>query len=378
MRCTDNTQTSWGAAETERPSALQQQEKEAGKNTHSKTVCNPDASSGGSSAETSQPETSKKSEARKRSKSTDKKDEGRRRSSDTPSTRASSSDHRLRSGSRREKEEESKQEPCDKSSGKGRDGRTERQTPTQEPPVTANKENEVEGRRREQLPTSTLSPRDIGPPPVTPPTPTLQALPSKSSSKTSPLTKHAAEMLQDIQGLQPPSTPVRRPAGVGCPDLPLPRTPGSGRLQDESMDCPRTPARLRNLRDGEGTPRHLVPPVTPDLPSCSPASEAGSENSINMAAHTLMILSRAAIARTGTPLKDSLRQEGAGSKTPLSSKNKKRKQPEPQVSPPSKKELKASASSGSRKKAKKQKKLLDSFPDDLDVDKFLSSLHYDE
>lgn len=144
------------------------------------------------------------------------------------------------------------------------------------------------------------------------------------------------------------------------------------------MDCPRTPARQRHLRDGEGTPRHLVPPVTPDLPSCSPASEAGSENSINMAAHTLMILSRAAIARTGTPLKDSLRQEGAGSKTPLSSKNKKRKQPEPQVSPPSKKELKASALSGSRKKAKKQKKLLDSFPDDLDVDKFLSSLHYDE
>lgn len=26
----------------------------------------------------------------------------------------------------------------------------------------------------------------------------------------------------------------------------------------------------------------------------------------------------------------------------------------------------------------KQQKLMDSFPDDLDVDKFLSSLHYDE
>lgn len=160
---------------------------------------------------------------------------------------------------------------------------------------------------------------------------------------------------------------------MGCPDLPLPLTPG--RLQ-ETLDCPRTPARQRLGRDGEGTPRPLVPPATPDLPSCSPASEAGSENSINMAAHTLMILSRAAIARTGTPLKDSLRQEGTGTVATVAAKSKKRKQPEPLASLPAKKDL--SGSSGSKKKAEKQRKLMDSFPDDLDVDKFLSSLHYDE
>lgn len=54
----------------------------------------------------------------------------------------------------------------------------------------------------------------------------------------------------------------------------------------------------------------MIPPVAPDLPACSPASETGSENSVSMAAHTLMILSRAAISRTAstTPLKDNTQQ----------------------------------------------------------------------
>ena len=64
----------------------------------------------------------------------------------------------------------------------------------------------------------------------------------------------------------------------------------------------------RRFEDGS-MPRIMVPPVTADLPACSPASETGSENSVSMAAHTLMILSRAAIARTtATPLKDNTQQ----------------------------------------------------------------------
>ncbi|XP_058600351.1 protein NPAT-like isoform X2 [Onychostoma macrolepis] len=152
---------------------------------------------------------------------------------------------------------------------------------------------------------------------------------------------------------------------------PAPRTPGPGRAQEELTDGLRTPSRQRLRREGESTPRHL-PSCHTRYPSCSPASEAGSENSINMAAHTLMILSRA--ARTGGPLKDSLRQEEASAGKSAIPKGKKRKQIE--SSPPAKKELQLSSSSSSKKKSKK--KLLDSFPEDLDVDKFLSSLHYDE
>uniref|UniRef100_A0A4W5QG75 Nuclear protein, ataxia-telangiectasia locus n=1 Tax=Hucho hucho TaxID=62062 RepID=A0A4W5QG75_9TELE len=375
VRCTDNTQTSWTGTETEK-SSTDQKQKEAAKNTPSKKDADQNArgqtastsrfqSAGSSKTDASQ------SESRKRSQSADQKDDGGTEPKDAQSSRSSSSDHRLRSGSRKEKEDTSRQETTEKSPAKEWEGWTEKRTSSQDPPhVTANKENELEGGRREQQPTP--APREFSQAPVGSQTPVPQASSSKTLSKTSPLTKQAAEMLHDIQGLNPPSTPPKRP-GMGCLDLPLPRIPG--RLQ-ETLDCPRTPARQRLGRDGEGTPRPLVPPATPDLPSCSPASEAGSENSINMAAHTLMILSRAAIARTGTPLKDSLRQEGAGTVATVAAKSKKRKQPEPLASPPAKKDL--SGSSGSKKKAKKQKKLMDSFPDDLDVDKFLSSLHYDE
>ncbi|KAK2881022.1 hypothetical protein Q8A67_018290 [Cirrhinus molitorella] len=237
------------------------------------------------------------------------------------------------------------------------------------PGVTANKENELESCQRQ---TSACPAEDLSPSMTKSPAP-VSSSSSKTLCKTSPLTKQAVEMLQDIQGQAPAATPPKSQV-AGCPDLPLPRTPGPGRAQEELTDGLRTPSRQRLRREGESTPRHLPPPATPDIPSCSPASEAGSENSINMAAHTLMILSRA--ARTGGPLKDSLRQEEASAGKSAIPKGKKRKQIEP--SPPAKKELQLSGSSSSKKKSKKQKKLLDSFPEDLDVDKFLSSLHYDE
>ncbi|XP_060743978.1 protein NPAT [Tachysurus vachellii] len=231
------------------------------------------------------------------------------------------------------------------------------------PNVAANKENELEGGPQEL---------HLGVTPilsaVRSATPVSQGGLLKPTCKTGPLTKQAVEMLQDIQSQSPISTPPRR---RGTIDIPLPKTPVPGCLQEDLLDGLRTPLRQRHGREGEGTPKNLAPPATPDLPTCSPASEAGSENSINMAAHTLMILSRA--ARTGGPLKDSLRQEEAGVAKQSSSKGKKRKHNEPNP-----KELHLTNSSGSKKKAKKQKKLLDSFPQDLDVDKFLSSLHYDE
>ncbi|XP_055052594.2 protein NPAT [Misgurnus anguillicaudatus] len=242
------------------------------------------------------------------------------------------------------------------------------------PGITANKENELESNQKEQRPTATRPSEDLTVSTVKPATPILSNS-SKMLCKTSPLTKQAAEMLHDIQGQAPVATPLKRQGSSSCPDLLLPRTPGPVCIQEEKMDGLRTPSRVRHVREGESTPKNLPPPATPDIiPSCSPASEAGSENSINMAAHTLMILSRA--ARTGGPLKDSLRQEEASAGKSSTPKSKKRKHIE--TSPPAKKELQLSGSSGSKKKSKKQKKLLDSFPDDLDVDKFLSSLHYDE
>ncbi|KAK7171853.1 hypothetical protein R3I93_004220 [Phoxinus phoxinus] len=237
------------------------------------------------------------------------------------------------------------------------------------PGITANKENELESCHHQ---TSARPAEDLVSSTAKSPAP-VSSSSNKTLCKTSPLTKQAAEMLQDIQCQAPADTPPKRPAARG-PDLPHPRTPGPGRAQEEQTDGLRTPSRQRLRREGESTPRHLPPPATPDIPSCSPASEAGSENSINMAAHTLMILSRA--ARTGGPLKDSLRQEEASAGKSAIPKAKKRKQLE--TSPLAKKELQLSSSSSSKNKSKKQKKLLDSFPDDLDVDKFLSSLHYDE
>ncbi|KAG7321881.1 hypothetical protein KOW79_014739 [Hemibagrus wyckioides] len=260
----------------------------------------------------------------------------------------------------------SREEKREQRTGKTPEKPSESNVTQDSPNVAANKENEVEGVQQELC---------QGAPPilstVRSATPASQGVSGKPICKTSPLTKQAVEMLQDIQSQSPISTPPRKRATA---DVLLPKTPVPGRLQEDLVDGLRTPLRQRHGREVEGTPKHLVPPATPDLPTCSPASEAGSENSINMAAHTLMILSRA--ARTGGPLKDSLRQEEAGAAKSSASKGKKRKHTEP--SPTPKKELHLTSSSGSKKKAKKQKKLLDSFPHDLDVDKFLSSLHYDE
>uniref|UniRef100_A0A1A8JMK5 Nuclear protein, ataxia-telangiectasia locus n=1 Tax=Nothobranchius kuhntae TaxID=321403 RepID=A0A1A8JMK5_NOTKU len=286
-----------------------------------------------------------------------------------------SNESALKPGSRKDGEEGSRKEAADKAPARLREGRPEKRTPSQEVPnVRSNKENEMKGSVPEQqqpsAPSSSAS-RDFSPPAVTQPSPRTQPNTPKPPSKASSLAKQAVEMLQ---GLGSPSTPVKKP-GAGSPEL---RLPGTDRTIETPADCPRTPSRHRKGKEGESTPRHLIPPNASDVPTCSPASEAGSENSINMAAHTLMILSRAAIARTGTPLKDSMRQEGAGEKEPTSSKNsenKKRKRTSPADSPPAKRESKRSPS---RRKDPERKKLIDCFPHDLDVEKFLSSLHYDE
>lgn len=298
-----------------------------------------------SRVDASQPETLKKPVSGVQSKfdrihNYDKGNEAKNK--DSHSSRSLSSDSALKSGSRKDTEESSRKEPAEKNPAKSREGRTEKRASSQEMPnVTANKENEMKGRMQEQQQQSTPSSsasRDFSPPAVTHPTANALPVATKAPSKTSSLAKQAAEMLQDIQGINSPSTP-----GAGSADLSLSRTPGTGHNQEESADCHRTPSRQKKGKDGEGTPKHVMPPTTPDVPTCSPASEAGSENSINMAAHTLMILSRAAIARTGTPLKDSLRQEGVGEKSTTGSKiSKKRKRSSPTASPPAKKELKQS------------------------------------
>ncbi|XP_008423521.1 protein NPAT [Poecilia reticulata] len=285
------------------------------------------------------------------------------------SSRSMSSDSSFRSGSRKDNEESSsRKEAGEKASLRSREGRMEKRASSQENPnVRANKENEMKGgsqdKQQSSTPSSSAS-RDFSPPAAP------QAKPTKAASKTSSLAKQAAEMLQGL-GSPPPPPPVRK-AVVSSSDHMLSE---SDHISEAAADCQRTPSRPKNAKNSEGTPKQLLPPNTPDVPTCSPASEAGSENSINMAAHTLMILSRAAIARTGTPLKDSLRQEEVGEKSPSSSKSKKRKQSPVRESPSAKRERKRSPSI---KKDKERKKLIDCFPHDLDVDKFLSSLHYDE
>ncbi|XP_076001467.1 protein NPAT isoform X2 [Genypterus blacodes] len=332
-----------------------------------------------SKAHASQTESLKKTESRKRSKSIDRKhstdkDGNETKAMESHGSRTLSSDCFGKSGSRKEKEKE----PADKAPTKSHEGRPEKKTSSQETPsVMANKENEIKGSAQEQQQQSTSTSsaqRDLSPPAVAVPIKIAQSKSTKPASKTTSLAKQAAEMLQDMQGLNSPSTPVKKP-GIGGSDPPLPRIPVPGHNQEELTEGHRTPSRQRKGKDGDGTPKRLMPPSTPDVPTCSPSSEAGSENSINMAAHTLMILSRAAIARTGTPLKDSLRQQGVGGKSPTASKlSKKRKHSSPTGSPPAKKEVKQSP----KKKDRDRKKLMDCFPHDLDVDKFLSSLHYDE
>ncbi|XP_028720797.1 protein NPAT isoform X1 [Peromyscus leucopus] len=182
-----------------------------------------------------------------------------------------------------------------------------------------------------------------------------------------------AEILQDV----PLHNPVNRIADT---DLPVPRTPGSGageKHKEEPSDSMKAPSSRRFGEDGS-MPRIMVPPVTADLPACSPASETGSENSVSMAAHTLMILSRAAIARTATtPLKDNTQQFRASSRSTTKKRKIEELDERERNSRTSSKNL-ANSSVPMKKKKIKKKKLPSSFPAGMDVDKFLLSLHYDE
>ncbi|NWY72572.1 NPAT protein, partial [Erithacus rubecula] len=194
--------------------------------------------------------------------------------------------------------------------------------------------------------------------------------PAKASS---PVAKQHGEMMQEAQW----QSPAGKTAENG--ELPVPRTPsGVGdRHADDPADGVRTPT-CRRFPEESGTPRAMVPPATPDLPACSPASETGSENSVSMAAHTLMILSRAAIARNSaaTPLKDNTQQlralRGAVKKRKLEDLNEGERNPRSA----SRKDLQSSPTPSKKKKIKA--KLPNSFPAGMDVDKFLLSLHYDE
>ncbi|XP_032646582.1 protein NPAT isoform X1 [Chelonoidis abingdonii] len=202
-----------------------------------------------------------------------------------------------------------------------------------------------------------------------------QTKPSNHSlSLASPLTKQAVEMLHGIQWHSPASKVVENG------DLPVPRTPsGVGDTHTEDIsDSVRTPT-CRRYTEESTTPRIMVPPATPDLPACSPASETGSENSVSMAAHTLMILSRAAIARTNTmtPLKDNTQQFRSVRSTAKKRKLEDLNECERNSRSASKKELQSSTTPVKKKKIKK-KKLPHCFPAGMDVDKFLLSLHYDE
>lgn len=342
VRCLASPQA--GVSLVKEPFSLQQYQKDSAKKSSRKQDHNThkqeSQSASTSSADASKVEAGKKSESEKRSKSVVRKcSQDAHKDNSKPKhsyNSKSESDSALKSGSRKDKEESSRKESAEKVPLKPREGRTEKKTSSQEMPnVTANKENEMKGSMQDQQPSSSAS-RDLSPPAVPQPASQSQSKVTKTPSKTSSLAKQAAEMLQDIQGLKS-ANPVK---GLGASSSDL---PGSGSKQEAPADCPRTPRQKGKVKDGEGTPKHLMPPNTPDVPGCSPASEAGSESSINMAAHTLMILSRAAIARTGSPLKDSLRQEGIGENSPTSSKNsKKRKQPISASSPPPKKESKRS------------------------------------
>ncbi|XP_017402551.1 protein NPAT isoform X2 [Cebus imitator] len=183
------------------------------------------------------------------------------------------------------------------------------------------------------------------------------------------------EMLQDVQR----HSSVSRLADSG--DLAVPRTPGSGageKHKEEPIDAIKAPS-SRRFGEDSSTSKVMVPPVTPDLPACSPASETGSENSVNMAAHTLMILSRAAISRTtsATPLKDNTQQFRGSSRSTTKKRKIEELDERERNSRTSSKNLTNSSIPIKKKKIKK-KKLPSSFPAGMDVDKFLLSLHYDE
>ncbi|XP_055478310.1 protein NPAT isoform X2 [Psammomys obesus] len=200
---------------------------------------------------------------------------------------------------------------------------------------------------------------------------TVKDLKQEQSKSASSLI--AAEILQDVAL----HSPTNRIADT---DSPVPRTPGSGtgeKHREEAAGSMKAPANRRFGEEGS-MPRMTIPPVTADLPACSPASETGSENSVSMAAHTLMILSRAAIARTtATPLKDNTQQFRTSSRS-TTKKRKLEELDERERNSRSSSKNPANSSVPVKKKKIKKKKLPSSFPAGMDVDKFLLSLHYDE
>ncbi|XP_055963642.1 protein NPAT [Sorex fumeus] len=196
-----------------------------------------------------------------------------------------------------------------------------------------------------------------------------------SSSLMNPLTKHAAETFRDAQW----HSPVNRVTDGA--ELPGPRTPGSGvgeKHREEPADGLKAPS-ARRFGEDSGPAKVLAPPGAQELPACSPASETGSENSVNMAAHTLMILSRAAISRTApaTPLKDNTQQFRASSRSGTKKRKIEELDERDRSTRASSKTL-TNSSIPMKKKKFKKKKLPSSFPAGMDVDKFLLSLHYDE
>ncbi|XP_045153679.1 protein NPAT [Echinops telfairi] len=194
------------------------------------------------------------------------------------------------------------------------------------------------------------------------------------SGLISPLSKHTTDMLEGSRR----HSPVNKLADGG--ELPVPRTPGSGvgeKHKEEPTDVIKVPSSRRFVEDS--APKVMIPPVTPDVPACSPASETGSENSVSMAAHTLMILSRAAISRTAsaTPLKDNTQQQFRASRSATKKRKIEELDEHERNSRTSNKNL-GNSSVPMKKKKIKKKKLPSSFPAGMDVDKFLLSLHYDE
>ncbi|XP_053564524.1 protein NPAT isoform X2 [Bombina bombina] len=190
-------------------------------------------------------------------------------------------------------------------------------------------------------------------------------LPPGRAYRTSPLTKQASDILSSMQF----HSPNAKSTSEG--DIPIPRTPGSA---IEDLLAEGTSDHVRRYSEDGGTPKPMLPPMTPELPACSPASEAGSENSVNMAAHTLMILSRASMVKTGssTPLKDNSQQLKSSRKRKIEESGDQDKQSH-------KADLYNPSAMLKKKKMKKsRKKSLDSFPSGMDVDKFLMSLNYDE
>lgn len=346
IRCTTETQAKFGVSkETEKKLSSENVRKTPRKQDH-KVQVEAAATDQTDAVDVLEPDPGNKTDServtsKEKKRSTTKGNQARPSvSDDARSSKSPASNSSAKSSSKKDGNEGPRKDPADKGLGKCPEGQPEKKTAQEPSNVRANKENE----NKKAGGDGTEPEVERRAAPVILSAPALQP----KLSKTSTLTKQAAEMLQDIQGLNSPTTLAKKTCS-GASDTPL--TPGAGRSRGESTEGLGTPVRL--LRDAEGTPRRPIAPKTPDLPTCSPASEAGSESSINMAAHTLMILSRAAIARTGSPLKDSLRQEEAGEKSPSTGKQaKKRKQAALPSGAPAKKEPKRSSSSKKKEKVK--------------------------